>query len=122
MPNLTINMQNLTINAQNLTNDFGLQREYVVTYNDMLQSLSNQLSDRMFFLSVVFLGYVLLNMYVFKDGARFRAYFDRLYDADYHIFGNPLGAWIFFIVQSLALAGAIMLVMLNIIYRMELNI
>ena len=94
-----------------------------ITYNEVMQNMAGQLSDKFFYLSIFFLFYVLMNMYVFKDGARLRAKFDNLCDKDNHpLFGSSVGGWIYEIIEDIALMGALMLVILNIVYRAGINL
>lgn len=101
---------------------FNLQIQEL-TYNEALQGMTNQLSDKFFYISLILFVYVLMNMFVFYDGARFKKYFDKLDTEKYILPGiGTLGGLIFVFVKAVAFSGSLMLVMLNIIYRMGLKI
>ena len=94
-----------------------------ITYNEIMQNLSGQLSDKFFYLAIFFLFYVLMNMYVFKEGARLRSRFEVLCDkGKYPLIGSSVGAWIYEIIEDIALMGSLMLVILNVVYRWGINL
>lgn len=94
-----------------------------VTYNELMQRMVDQLSDKFFYISIFLLLYVLMNMYVFKDGARLRNKFDNLCDKDkYPLWGSSVGGWIYEVIEDVALMGSLMLVILNVVYRTGINL
>jgi len=94
-----------------------------ITYNEVLNTLSEQMSDTFMWLSVILLSYVLMNMYVFNENARFRKFLDVLDEEKYQIQSvGSVKAIIVQIVQTGALFSALMLVIMNLTYRMGLNI
>lgn len=93
-----------------------------LTYDDIMMNLSSQFMDRLLFLSSILFIYVLLNKFIFNDGARFREDFNKLYGDEYIMAGIPLGAWIFQIMQMLAITSSVMLMTFNILYKIGLKI
>ena len=94
-----------------------------VTYNQLMQGMTEQLSDKFFYIAVFMLLYVLLNMYVFKDGARLNSQFKELYNKDkYPLIGSTVGAWTYEIIEDVALMGSLMVVILHVVYRSGLNL
>lgn len=94
-----------------------------LTYNQVLQGMSQQFTDGFFYVSLILFVYVLMNIFVFYDGARFRKWFDKLDTEKYTISGvGTLGGLIFVIVKAFGFSGSLLLIMLNIIYRWNLKI
>lgn len=94
-----------------------------LTYNEIIQGMQGQLSDKFYYISIIILSYILLNMFVFKENARFRKWFDQFDDEKYKIAGvGSLRDLIIEIWETSAFMGAIMLVFLNIVFRTGLNI
>lgn len=111
--------------GDNLTGNLGMiptEDFSFITYNELLQSYSQMVGDKMFIAAIGLFVYVLLNMFVFNEGARFRKRFDELDDIYIPQIKGTVAALVFVIVQSFAFAWALMLVMFNIIYRMGLKI
>lgn len=94
-----------------------------VTYQQLMQGMTEQLSDKFFYLAIFMFIYVLLNMYVFKEGAKLNNRFKELYNKDkYPCLGSTLGAWIYEIIEDIALMGSLMVLILHIVYRSGLNL
>jgi len=94
-----------------------------ITHNEVLQILSNQMTDTFFYLSLIFLSYVLINMFVLNENSRFRKYFDILNEDRFIIKGvGSVGSLLVVIIQSVALFSVLILVIMNITYRNGLNI
>lgn len=94
-----------------------------VTYNQLMQGMTEQLSDKFFYIAVFMLIYVLLNMYVFKEEAKLNDRFKELYNKDkYPFLGSTIGAWIYEIVEDIALMGSLMVVILHVVYRSGINL
>ena len=89
-----------------------------ITQNDVMKTLSGQMSDTFFYLSIAVFVYILLNMNVFNESARFRKYFDMLDGEKYQIKGaGSIRDLVCVCVQMLALICGLMLVILNLNYR-----
>ena len=94
-----------------------------VTYQQLMQGMQEQLSDKFFYLAIFMLIYVLLNMYVFKEGAKLNERFKELYNKDkYPLLGSSAGAWAYEIIEDIALMGSLMVVILHVVYRSGLNL
>ncbi len=93
------------------------------THDEVLRGMQGQLSDQMFYLSLILLGYILLNMFVFRENTRFRKYFDVLNEGKYkieHI--GTFGEIIYQIIETIAFIGSMVFVILNMFYRGWINI
>lgn len=89
-------------------------QQHVITYNEALQNISSQVSDKMFYMSLFLLFYIMMNMYVFKPNARLRKRFEGLHP--------DVQFWIYELTEDIALIAGLFLVSFNVIFRMGLNI
>jgi len=92
-----------------------------ITYNEILSGMREQMTDKFLYLSLIVLAFILLNMFVFKENARYRNLFDKLDKENIEKIGS-LRDLTYQIVQTIALVASLMLVMMNIIYRTGLKI
>ena len=87
---------------------------HVLTYHEALQSLSNQVSDKMFYMSLFLLFYIFMNMYVFKPEARLRSRFESL--------SPEIQFWIYELTEDIALMAGLFLVAFNVVFRFGVQI
>lgn len=93
------------------------------THDEVLRGMQNQLSDQMFYLSLILLAYIVLNMFVFSEGAKFRKYFDILHGEKFQIKNvGSIRDISYQVIETFAFMGAMTFVMLNLMYRGWINL